>query len=216
MSSNASLTHYPYGVYSGYTDVQTLLAGTTTGVITASSLASGGTGYAVGDTGIILGGNNNAYYRVTAVTSGVVTSYVISGGSGYATATGAATQIGGNQPGSGSGLTITIGTVATGDFITTAQANNTKEPIGTYIITDTSADTNIAISPPMSGQSKQDGRIIRIISATAHAHVITGPTNVFNGSTHIATASGTLPNALTLEAYAGVWYVLANIGWTLS
>jgi hypothetical protein len=216
MSSNASLSHYPYGLYTGLTDVQTLLPGTTTGIITASSLASGGSGYAVGDTGYIVGGGNNAYYRVTAVSSGVVTSYVISGGSGYATATGAATQISGNQPGSGSGLTITIGTVATGDFITTKQANNSSEPIGTYVITDTSADTTIALSPPRSGQGFQDGRIIRIISATAHAHVITGPTNIFNGNTHIATASGTLPNALTLEAYAGVWYVLANIGWTLS
>lgn len=216
MSSNASLSHFPYGVYSGFTDVQTLLPGTTTGIITASSLAVGGTGYAVGDTGYIVGGGNNAYYRVLTVSAGVVLTYTISGGSGYATVTGAATQISGNQPGSGTGLTITIGTVATGDFITTAQANNTKEPIGTYIITDTSADTAIALSPPRSGQGFQDGRIIRIISATAHAHVITGPTNIFNGNTHIATASGTLPNALVLEAYAGTWYDLSNIGWTLS
>jgi hypothetical protein len=205
MSSNASLSHYPYGLYTGLTDVQTLLPGTTTGIITASSLASGGSGYAVGDTGYIVGGLNNAYYRVTAVSSGVVTSYVISGGSGYATATGAATQISGNQPGSGSGLTITIGTVATGDFITTKQANNSSEPIGSYIITKGSADT-IAISPPRAGQGFQDGRIITVISTTAFAHVITGPTNCFNGNTHIATFSGTLPNVIAWEAYNGGWY----------
>jgi hypothetical protein len=216
MSSNASLTHYPYGLYSGFTDVQTLLAGTTTGVITASTLGVGGTGYAVGDTGIIAGGGNNAYYRVLTVSAGVVLTYTISGGSGYAVATLVATQIGGNQPGVGSGLTINIGTVATGDFVSTKQANNTSEPIGTYVITDASADTAIAISPPRAGQSFQDGRIIRVISSTGAAHVITGPTNVFNGNTHIATASGTLPNALVLEAYNGIWYDLSNIGWTLS
>jgi hypothetical protein len=215
MSSNASLSHFPYGTYGGQTDPQTLLAGTTTGVITASSLAVGGTGYAVGDTGYIVGGGNNAYYRVLTVSAGVVLTYTISGGSGYATATGAATQRSGNQPGVGSGLTITIGTVVTGDFLTTAQANNTSETLGTYIITLGSADP-IAISPPRSGQGFQDGRLIRIISTTAFAHTITGPTNVFNGGTHIATASGTLPNALVLEAYNGVWYDLSNIGWTLS
>jgi hypothetical protein len=216
MSSNFGLTHLPYGLYTGLTDIQTLLAGTTTGVITASTLTAGGSGYAAGDTGIILAGNNNAYYRVLTVTSGAVATYTISGGSGYATGAGQATQRSGNQPGSGSGFTINIGTVATGDVISTKQANNTSEPIGSYIITDASADVAIAISPPMAGQSKQDGRIIRIISSTGQAHVITGPTNVFNGNTHIATASGTLPNALVLEAYNGVWYDLSNIGWTLS
>jgi hypothetical protein len=215
MSSNESLSHFAYGIYAGHTDPQTLLAGTTTGVITASSLAVGGTGYAVGDTGYIVGGGNNAYYRVLTVSAGVVLTYTISGGSGYATATGAATQRSGNQPGVGSGLTITIGTVVTGDFLSTAQANNTNEPIGTYIITATAADP-IAISPPRAGQGFQDGRIIRIISTTLFAHTLTGPTNIYNGSTHIATASGTLPNTLTFEAYNGIWYVIANIGWTLS
>src|ERR1700677_168266 len=148
MSSNFGLTHLPYGLYTGLTDIQTLLPGTTTGVITASSLGVGGTGYAGGDTGYIVGGGNNAYYRVRTVSSGVVLTYTISGGSGYATATGAATQRGGNQAGSGSGLTITIGTVATGDVISTKQANNTNEPIGTYVITDASADVAIAIAPP--------------------------------------------------------------------
>src|ERR1700722_3536156 len=216
MSSNFGLTHLPYGLYTGLTDIQTLLAGPTTAGITASSLGVGGTGYAVGDTGTIVGGNNNAYYRVLTVSSGVVLTYTISGGSGYAVATAAATQRGGNQAGSGSGLTINIGTVVTGDFLSTAQANNTKEPIGTYIITAGSADA-IAISPPMAGQSKQDGRLIRIISSTAFAHVITGPTNVFNGSTHIATMSGTLPNEFIIEAYNGVWYnAAAPQGVTLS
>ena len=215
MSSNFGLTHLPYGLYTGLTDIQTLLAGTTTGVITASTLTAGGSGYAAGDTGIILAGNNNAYYRVLTVTSGAVATYTISGGSGYSTGAGQATQRSGNQPGSGSGFTINIGTVVTGDFISTKQANNTNEPIGSYIITDGAADA-IAISPPRAGQGFQDGRIIRIISTTAFAHVVTGPTNVFNGSTHIATFGAAAGNGINLEAYNGFWYVIGNIGVTLS
>jgi hypothetical protein len=217
MASNTSLTHLPYGLNTGLTDIQTLLPGTTTGIVTAITITSGGVGYAASDTGIIVGGSLNAQYKVATVTSGVVaTITLVYGGNGYATGAGQKTQATGIQKGSGTGLTVNIGTVVTGDLLTSLLANGLYEPTGTYIITKGSAD-NIRINAPGIGPSKQDGRRIIIISSTAFAHTLTGPTNVFNGNTHIATASGTLPNSIELEAYNGVWYTIGTpVGWTLS
>ncbi len=86
------------------------------GAISTNALYDGGTGYAVSDTGIILGGNGTvATYVVTAVSAGVVTTYTVSGaGTGYTPMKGAATLIAGAQPGVGSGLRITITTVTAG------------------------------------------------------------------------------------------------------
>jgi len=73
----------------------------------SATVNAGGTGYAVGDTGTVNGGNSNARYWVQSVSGGVVTGiYMNSGGSGYTSATGVATATGGIQPGSGTGLTL--------------------------------------------------------------------------------------------------------------
>lgn len=62
-----------------------------------------------------------------------------------------------------------------------------------------------------------DGKVLRIISETANAHTVTTPTNGFNGALHIATFSGTLPNAFELVARNGSWWsVSTNLGVTLS
>jgi hypothetical protein len=79
------------------------------GPIATTSLGVGGSGYAVNDTGTIIGGNNAATYIVTSVSTGVVTGYTVTAnGAGYVTDPGAPTSTGGSQPGSGSGLTIAI------------------------------------------------------------------------------------------------------------
>jgi len=74
--------------------------------------------YAVGDTGIILGPNNNATYIITSVGAGPsfnVTGYTITNeGTGYSVSSGfnhAQTATGGAQPGTGSGFTINITSV---------------------------------------------------------------------------------------------------------
>lgn len=77
---------------------------------------SGGTGYAVGDTGVIQqpGSTNTLIYIVDSIVGGFATgavqtlSFIGSSGGGYAAATGLATAIGGKQPGAGSGLTVDI------------------------------------------------------------------------------------------------------------
>src|ERR1700690_2295231 len=75
------------------------------------TLAAAGTGYAVGDTGTVAGGTAGklAIYKVLSITGGggtgpVATFAIISGGTGYTAAVGAATTA---TTGSGSGLTVT-------------------------------------------------------------------------------------------------------------
>ena len=217
MSSNAGLTHLNYGLYTGLTDIQTLLPGTTTGIVTAITITNGGTGYAANDTGIITTGRGNAQYKVATVTSGVVaTITLVYGGNGYSTGAGQATQATGIQKGSGSGLTLNVGTVVTGDLVQSALPNGLFEPSGSYLITKGSIDA-IKLNAPAIGPSKQDGRRIIIISTTSFAHVITTPLLAINGNAHLATFSGTLPNSIELEAYNGVWYTVGTpVGVTLS
>lgn len=81
--------------------------------ITASSVSSAGVGYAVGDTGMILGGLIHARYTITGVDgSGGVTSYSLSGGTGYGISVNIQTTVAGPQEGNGSGFSIDINTVA--------------------------------------------------------------------------------------------------------
>lgn len=89
------------------------------GPIVTSSLAAGGTGYAVGDTGTI---NTQAYtggatYTVNTVSAGAVVTYTInSGGDGYRTTVNpVATTKGGAQAGSGSGFTINVNSIPAAD-----------------------------------------------------------------------------------------------------
>ncbi len=84
--------------------------------IVTSTLNSGGSGYAVNDTFTITnpteGGGNTASGHVTGVSGGVVTTYVIDvAGGGYKVQTGRTTTA---TSGSGTGLTIDIGSVGTG------------------------------------------------------------------------------------------------------
>ena len=61
-----------------------------------------------------------------------------------------------------------------------------------------------------------DGKTLTIVSTTANAHTVTTPTNGIDGSLHIATFSGTLPNVLELKAYQGTWYSVVKLGITNS
>lgn len=89
------------------------------GTITGTAHASGGTGYAVGDTGSFVGVSIDATYIITGVSGGVVTSYnVTNTGTKYQIWNSVATIRGGAQPGSGIGFTINVTSVgATLTFI---------------------------------------------------------------------------------------------------
>jgi hypothetical protein len=84
------------------------------GAIVTTHLGSGGTGYAVNDTGTLTAGGANATYIVNTVSAGVVLTYTITGaGTGYFVGS-SATATGGGQPGVGVGLTIYVDSVAGG------------------------------------------------------------------------------------------------------
>jgi hypothetical protein len=77
-------------------------------------------------------------------------------------------------------------------------------------------------SSALGGQTHQggdDGKVLKILLTTAQVVVITVGTSghgYVNGSKNVITFTGVIGNSITLEAYGGVWYVLGNIGGTLS
>lgn len=93
------------------------------GAISTATLGSvsgsGGSGYAVGDTGTISNAANGAtlaIYQVTSVGSGgAVTGFSITGGgTNYIVMNNVQTATGGSQPGSGSGLLVNVTAVTAG------------------------------------------------------------------------------------------------------
>jgi hypothetical protein len=66
-------------------------------------------------------------------------------------------------------------------------------------------------------QSGQDGMEITIVCKTAHAHVVTVGAGLVNGATSgVITFAAAIGNAVILRALAGVWYVVSNIGATIT
>lgn len=87
--------------------------------ITGSSVHAGGVGYAVGDTGAVLGGLITAVYTVTGVGgSGDVTSFTLAGGTGYLHDD-YQTETGGPQPGTGSGFVVRTSSIAAPTWLVT-------------------------------------------------------------------------------------------------
>jgi hypothetical protein len=87
------------------------------GAIATSSLAAGGSGYAIGDTGTIQTGNDDATYQVLTIGAlGAVATYAITfGGTLYQPQTNQPTATGGAQPGVGINFAVNILTVTPGD-----------------------------------------------------------------------------------------------------
>lgn len=140
------------------------------GRITASSLASGGTGYAVGDTGNINFASGNAIYQVTAQSGGVVTGFrILNPGSGYSTHAAAPTGAieGDLFPNIGTGFTVNI--TASGGPILTYLINNGGQgfvPGNAGVITGGSGDatyliTSIGPSGTVTGFSIVQGGAIK-------------------------------------------------------
>lgn len=77
----------------------------------------------------------------------------------------------------------------------------------------------MTIAAPIAGAVSaggHDGLTINIIDQGGHAHTVTGPSNCFNGASHVATFGGAVANNFTIKARNGVWYVTGNSGVTLS
>lgn len=83
---------------------------------------------------------------------------------------------------------------------------------GTGFIT-TAGVNALTIAAPTAGTD--DNKPLDFIDVGGHAHTITGPSNCFNGTTHIATFNGTAGSKLTIKHYNGVMYTSVS-GVTLS
>jgi hypothetical protein len=77
---------------------------------------------------------------------------------------------------------------------------------------------NVPLGAPLSG--RDDGKILRFISATPHAHTVVLQGGIeYNGSsgTHAtATFSTNIEDSLVLLAWQGNWYVISSNGITFS
>jgi hypothetical protein len=83
---------------------------------------------------------------------------------------------------------------------------------GTYFITKGSALGSSTLATPTS--TTHDGYLLRIVSTTAFTHVITfttGTVNKITGTT-ITFTSAAVGDSITLQAYQGVWYIVATTG----
>lgn len=88
---------------------------------------------------------------------------------------------------------------------------------GTVLITKGTAATGIVLADP---DSRYDGLVLNIRSATAAAHTVTNASGSgFNGggaSSDVGTFGGAIGDGLTLVSYAGVWYTAQNTNVTLA
>jgi hypothetical protein len=109
-----------------------------TGIIVISTLQTGGSGYAVGDTGVVEDGFG-ATYQVLTVNAGAVTSFtIINPGNGYTSGL-VTTATGGSQPGVGTGFTINI---VTQDNSTTTTVSTVQTTNYSSVFVPTSAVTS--------------------------------------------------------------------------
>jgi hypothetical protein len=82
---------------------------------------------------------------------------------------------------------------------------------GTIYISKGSAAA-ITLAAPTDGTD--DGKVLKFVSTTAYAHVITSPVDGFNaaGSSGTATFGAAKGNSIVLMALKGHWYVRSAIG----
>lgn len=89
---------------------------------------------------------------------------------------------------------------------------------GTVFITSTGVDA-LTLAAPTAGLPSaggDDGKILVIKVASAHAHTVTTPANAINGSDDTITFTASVANYIELRANAGVWWTFGNTGGTLT
>lgn len=130
-------------------------------------------------------------------------------------------------------------TAATGAITTSDNSLPSAAPGGLQVLANTATGAYTLI-PPIAGspvppaaqatqfptglggqtmQGGDDGKVLTILLTTAQVAVITVGTaghGYVNGSKNVITFTGVIGNYVILEAYNGVWYVLGNVGGTLS
>lgn len=88
---------------------------------------------------------------------------------------------------------------------------------GTVMVLGGAADLMTLANPVAGGPGiGDDGKSLVIISNTAFAHTITTGAHGINGNKNIATFGAAIGNLIELRAYGGAWYMVLQIGITLS
>ena len=89
---------------------------------------------------------------------------------------------------------------------------------GTVVITKAGIAAMTLAAPTAGAQTAggDDNKKLTILSTTAFAHTITTPANGLNGSLHICTFAANVGSAIELIAYNGAWYMVNDIGATLT
>ena len=83
----------------------------------------------------------------------------------------------------------------------------------------TGAASAFTLAAPLPGSQLNggnDGMTMKIIALDAEAYVITAAANSINGNKDTATFAGAIGDAITLEAFGGVWVATGLNGVTLS
>lgn len=81
-----------------------------------------------------------------------------------------------------------------------------------------SAQAYTLVAPTAGGPGVgDDGKVLKIVLATAHAHTVTvGTALAINGTDDVITFAGAAGNSVQLQANNGIWWTIANAGGTLS
>jgi len=88
---------------------------------------------------------------------------------------------------------------------------------GANYITTAGVDATTLATPVAGGPGVgDDGKLVTIVDAGGHAHTVTASANKIVPSHHLITFGGTAGSFVTLQAFGGLWYPLANLGVTIT
>jgi hypothetical protein len=88
---------------------------------------------------------------------------------------------------------------------------------GANYITTAGIDATTLATPTAGGPGVgNDGDLVTIVDTGGHAHTVTTASNKIVPAHHLITFGGTAGSFVTLQAFGGLWYPLANVGVTIS
>jgi len=102
-------------------------------------------------------------------------------------------------------------------FVLTGSADALAWP-ASYIVNSSVVDA-MTLGTPIAGDplvGGDDGKTITVADVGGHAHTITTANNVIINSKKTLTFNGTIGSFVELQAWNGLWIVLANTGITIS
>jgi hypothetical protein len=161
----------------------------TVGTIDVATLhaGGGGTGYAVNDVGTISGGAGNATYKVLTVSSGAVATFSLTyGGTGYSTASAAATTA---TSGIGTGFTIDT-TVYRG-----LAGHEALAPLVMLLDKTGAYGSSFAVVDPTNGHASAAATWVAATQATAEANYVSSSANSYTTIGYAAQALKAYNNA---------------------